>query len=253
MDAIEIFEYKYPDGVAVFIFDCSSAHEAFSSDALLAHKMNRGPGGKQPMMRDTIIPGTNITQSMVFSANYQGNSKDGTSLAGKPKGMEQVLQERGLLACLEQEHGSHLVGVCKQCKMSQAKREKILADRKAHRDEVEGSGIQGLEMQEVDVVDDVDLERSTSCCMQRTLSLQEDFLQEKPLIQLVIEKAGHKCLFLPKFHCELNPIEMVWGLMKRCECYLPSTRLLNIDKTSVNGQMAHFQLQRCLFLSVLTW
>ncbi|KAJ6617726.1 hypothetical protein B0H10DRAFT_2434264 [Mycena sp. CBHHK59/15] len=56
--------------------------------------------------------------------------------------------------------------------------------------------------------DDDDLGRATDCCMQRVLSLQQDFREEKPLLQLIIEKAGHKCLFLPKFHCELNPIEM---------------------------------------------
>lgn len=39
-DAIKIFDVKYPDGVAVFIFDCSLAHEAYAEDALLAHKMN---------------------------------------------------------------------------------------------------------------------------------------------------------------------------------------------------------------------
>jgi hypothetical protein len=49
------------------------------------------------------------------------------------------------------------------------------------------------------------------------LSLQPDFANEKPLLQLVIEKAGHVCLFLPMFHCELNPIEMVWGQTKRSE------------------------------------
>ncbi|KAF8219024.1 hypothetical protein L208DRAFT_1344432 [Tricholoma matsutake] len=51
--------------------------------------------------------------------------------------------------------------------------------------------------------------------MQCVLSLQPDFRAEKPLLQLVIEKAGHKCFFLPKFHCELNPIEMVWGQAKQ--------------------------------------
>ena len=38
------------------------------------------------------------------------------------------------------------------------------------------------------------------------------------MLEEVIEKAGHICLFLPKFHCELNPIEMLWGYVKR---YIP--------------------------------
>jgi len=39
-DTIKIFNVKYPNGVAIFIFDCSSAHEAYAEDALIAHKMN---------------------------------------------------------------------------------------------------------------------------------------------------------------------------------------------------------------------
>ncbi|KIK81045.1 hypothetical protein PAXRUDRAFT_157027 [Paxillus rubicundulus Ve08.2h10] len=50
------------------------------------------------------------------------------------------------------------------------------------------------------------------------LSHQQDFKEEKPLIQIIIEEAGHKCWFLPKFHCELNPIEMYWGWVKVCFC-----------------------------------
>ena len=45
----------HPDRVGVFIFDCSSAHEAYADDALMAHKMNRGPGGQQPKMHNTVI------------------------------------------------------------------------------------------------------------------------------------------------------------------------------------------------------
>ena len=100
-DAILIFNYKFPNAQAVFVFDCSSAHESFGSDALLAHKMNRHPGGEQPRMRDTIIPGTNQIQSMVFPDDHEGVDKDGNPIAGKPKGMEQVLAERGLLSVLE--------------------------------------------------------------------------------------------------------------------------------------------------------
>ena len=52
------------------------------------------------------------------------------------------------------------------------------------------------------------------CCMHCVLALQEDFQLEKPLIQSLIEDAGHVCLFLLWFHCELNPIEMLWGYGK---------------------------------------
>lgn len=55
-----------------------------------------------------------------------------------------------------------------------------------------------------------------TCCMRRCMAAQDDFINEKPKIQLIIEAAGHKCVFLPKFHCELNPIEMYWGYAKRC-------------------------------------
>ena len=39
-DAIKIFNVKYPNGIAVFIVDCSSAHEAYANNALITHKMN---------------------------------------------------------------------------------------------------------------------------------------------------------------------------------------------------------------------
>ena len=35
-----------------FVFDHSTNHDKFAPDALNAKKMNRGVGGKQPMMRD---------------------------------------------------------------------------------------------------------------------------------------------------------------------------------------------------------
>ena len=33
--------------------------------------------------------------------------------------------------------------------------------------------------------------------------------------QKVIEASGHLCIFLPKFHCELNFIEYFWGVIKK--------------------------------------
>ena len=48
-----------------------------------------------------------------------------------------------------------------------------------------------------------------SCCMARLLSKQDDFAHQVSMLETLITRAGHECLFLPKFHCGLNPIEMV--------------------------------------------
>jgi hypothetical protein len=61
--------------------------------------------------------------------------------------------------------------------------------------------------------------------MQHVLSFQDDFWMERPLIQSLIEDSGHICLFLPKFHCELNPIEILWGYGKYHMCIIISRAL----------------------------
>src|SRR5258708_6842606 len=50
---------------------------------------------------------------------------------------------------------------------------------------------------------------NTDCCLACILSWQSDFVNQKSMIETLVEKAGHLCMFLPKFHCKLNPIEMV--------------------------------------------
>ena len=50
---------------------------------------------------------------------------------------------------------------------------------------------------------------SQNCCLARLLSQQDDFIDQPSMIETLIRGAGHECIFLPKFHCELNPIEMV--------------------------------------------
>jgi hypothetical protein len=53
------------------------------------------------------------------------------------------------------------------------------------------------------------------CCNKQILEHQPDFQHQKSLVQEVIERAGHLCIFLPKFHCELNFIEFFWGVVKK--------------------------------------
>ncbi len=220
-DTIRIFDFKFPDAVGVFIFDCSSAHESFAEDALRAQKMNRNPGGQQPKMHDTVIPTgpfAGQVQTMSFPNDCTEKDGNGELLAGKPKGMERILSERGILDELTRKsHNGKVVAVCKQCKQSQEARDKAAKEAKARIDEIEGSGVELMVERSECEEAATDLDRPVDCCMRCVLSVQPDFLTEKPLLQVVIEKAGHKCFFLPKFHCELNPIEMVWGHAKRRE------------------------------------
>lgn len=57
---------------------------------------------------------------------------------------------------------------------------------------------------------------NSNCCMARLLSHQADFANQVSMLEKLITEAGHLCLFLPKFHCDLNPIEMVRYLFLPC-------------------------------------
>ena len=56
---------------------------------------------------------------------------------------------------------------------------------------------------------------ATDCCATRILKGQPDFMEQKSLVEEVITAAGRLCIFLPKFHCELNFIEYFWGTVKK--------------------------------------
>ena len=51
--------------------------------------------------------------------------------------------------------------------------------------------------------------------MRKILANHEDFRTEKTILESFLSEKGHIGLFLPKFHCELNPIERIWGEAKR--------------------------------------
>ncbi|KAF8607403.1 hypothetical protein BDV93DRAFT_591655 [Ceratobasidium sp. AG-I] len=212
-NAIRIFNIMHPGAVMLMFFDQSSAHNAYASDALSARKMNVTPGSKQPAMQATTIPIDNPHpalqgqhQSMVFPSTHQEHPN-------KPKGMEQVLRERGLWDTLTRTAGGKRpVGRCKGCKATAAVREKVLAEAQATMElnpEVFASIGRHIFQSSIHMT------MNRFCCMEKCLSTEADFIGEKPLLQIVIEEAGHLCILLPKFHCELNPIEMYWGYAKQ--------------------------------------
>ena len=165
--AIPIFEIVHPNAIAVFAFDNSTNHGAMADNALCAQRMNLNPGGKQPKMKDTVFGPNNTPQSMVFPSNHP-------KYPNQPKGIKQVLIERGLW------HNNLNL----ECVLCKGKNKQTDPTR-------------------------------INCCARRIISLQPDFLEQKSELETIIEETGHKCIFYPKFHCELNFIEMYWGAAKR--------------------------------------
>ncbi|KAG9127209.1 hypothetical protein FRC07_000213, partial [Ceratobasidium sp. 392] len=47
------------------------------------------------------------------------------------------------------------------------------------------------------------------------MASQPDFQKQKTMLQLVAKEHGCSFVYLPKYHCELNPIEQCWGAAKQ--------------------------------------
>ena len=116
-----------------------------------------------PMTGATFADGT--PQDLYFPADYHDRK-----FAGKFKGMQVILEERGL------HQFADLLTECEGFKC---------ADLQAN------------------------------CCCRRVLFNQPDFSAVKSILEDACEARGVEVLFLPKLHCELNPIEMCWGYAKR--------------------------------------
>ena len=178
--------------------------------------MNIKLGGKQAKLRNITIPMNNPgpkpgavdmhgqQQSLVYAADHPD-----PDLRGKAKGICAILKERTSVwdAICEAAGGEKRVkNVCIGCKASQMEQDRLT--RIAAVDGIEG------DVAIDDHTSDMQHTRTNLCCVTRALTQQQDFLDEKPMIQQYIESQGHICIFLPKFHCELNQIEMYWGWAK---------------------------------------
>ena len=69
-----------------------------------------------------------------------------------------------------------------------------------------------------------------SCCARRLIANQPDFLAQLCWLEEVITAAGHKAIFLPKFHPELNAIERYWGCLKKCTRWCCDDSLYSLRK-----------------------
>jgi hypothetical protein len=189
-EVLQLYSEMYPDCDFLFQFDNSANHGAFKDDALVASRLNLKVGAKS---HDTVDgDGNDIKSEYKMRDTYY--TKDGKRIrqsmidpiSGRNKGIIPVLSERGL--CTRDGKRLHtnerLYLDCEKCKCGDT------------------------------------TERPSDCCARRLLANQPDFLGQKNWLQEIVDDwntthgSRHSLIFLPKFHCELNWIEMVWGYVK---------------------------------------
>jgi len=184
-EILDICEHIWGEAVKViFYFDWSSGHAKMPDTAWNPSEMNLNYGGQQcagarestVLLEDYPKMKKGEVQYLFFQPEGPGPfyAKPGTNpetYVGKPKGLKQLLWERGLW-----KDGMTLDG------WRQVRGQRLKCQDLSARKVMKG-------------------------CL--------DIMFEKSELQLMIESRGHICEFLPKFHCELNPIERVWGRSKQ--------------------------------------
>ena len=194
--AIDILTEDYPDEDHLLVFDNATTHLKRPEDALSASKMPKFTSregsnwGVEVTKRDEagkIIYGPDgkplKTKIWIADGWFNGQQQsfyfeEGHPQAGVFKGMAVILQEWGYA------NASSLRAQCKGFKCPQAPQAAAETDQ------------------------------PPNCCCRHLLYSQPDFVNVKSLLEEHCEKRGFMVLILPKYHCELNPIEMVWGRAK---------------------------------------
>lgn len=183
-DCADLMRQLHPNADIYTLFDNSMTHRAKAPDGLDASALNKSDGGANINKQrpgwywQYKAQGSNEPVERV-KVVQQMQHDDGVQ-----KGLLTILKERGK----EKSGGGHVLNkICLGCEQ-----------RNARVDPDTGLSI-----------------RSDKCCLYYVLSQEPDFLEQKPWLHETVEKqAGFYFMLYPKYHCELNYIEMVWGYIK---------------------------------------
>lgn len=193
-----LFHVKWPHRQAVVCLDHSGklagvlcnphivlgAHKTHADDALCMSAMNLREGGSKPLMRDTEFVDKHGNTAQSCTHCFHANASPGNTVR-QTMSMEVapgVMILKGLLIVLRER------GAIRPTQI-------ILKEVGA-----------SLPLLHAD------------CCLQeaqRLLSEYPDFKNASLAIEDEMRRWGDIPLFIPKFHCELNPIERVWASMKK--------------------------------------
>ena len=225
---LQAHDLKFGKGkkVAVFVFDHSSGHGASSSDELNTATMTLKPGSNSKSavpMRDTTFLGKpqsftlKAGDELLLHANYTFKKKidDDTPPVSQTYVDKHVIQE-----------GDNLCGQCKGAVMILKERQVIAKDAPVGEGEVfpnQQAKIEALSKLEFTKgkCKKTKEDPAPDCkCAKCVLSRSDDFANQGNLVDDVIADYNalhgtkHRAIILPKYHCELNPIERCWGRLK---------------------------------------
>ncbi|CCO31561.1 hypothetical protein RSOLAG1IB_10954 [Rhizoctonia solani AG-1 IB] len=190
--AMSIVKQQYPDEEHVFVFNNATIHTKLPESAPNVYKMTLGPS--QKVKGEEVGPSgetIGIEYAPVTLPDgriqqlYHPSNHLNTKLRGAFKGMALILEERAV------PNARKLKLVCASTNTQQ----------------------QGC------------LPDATNCCARRTMMNQPDIIAQKSIIQTLAKSEGCSVMYLPKYHCELNPIEQCWGVAKRKYRECPASSL----------------------------
>ena len=183
----------------------------FPDDGLSSTNMNLNPGGKSSrMMRSTSYQGKDQIRHFQVGDTVLTSVSPTTVLKNVITG--EILEERVIIKVDDViEPGCPLIGVSKG--ILQVLHERGLplpsipiskCTRKEYRREMKKLGIVGVTGEEEEC-----------SCGECILGDEVDFKNQKSSLEILFNEYPYQqCLFLPKFHPELNFIERIWGRMK---------------------------------------
>ncbi|THV05625.1 hypothetical protein K435DRAFT_816328 [Dendrothele bispora CBS 962.96] len=204
--AIDLVHELYPDYEHIFIYDNATTHLKRPDGSLSARKMPKGPSSKffiEVSKRDA-------NGKLIYNP-------DG-SIAKEERQMEPGVLPDGCLQSLyyPENHKSHP----NQFKGMAT----ILQERGYNVDKLKAQCDKKFNC----------APPALNCCCRRILFNEPDFVGVESILEKTCKERGIQVIFLPKFHCELNPIEQCWGYAKRLYRFYPeSSREQDLERNAL--------------------
>ena len=180
-DVLDMLAILYPDHRPVGLFDCSSCHDCLEVGAPSVRRMNVGYGGTR---NGEEIAGMDAVTLREDTPNL-------------PKGtVQHLVFQSGDDPPFYAPHLAPSMYVGRLEGMRQILKERGLLKKSMSK--TGGSG----------------KKKDDSMSMEFVLGEQKGFKEVESSLELLMARHKGFCLMLPKFHCECNPIELVWGRSK---------------------------------------